>query len=892
MDHCHRHDVRFLGTDRPEDVKMEVKKRLLIVDLGSAQWCCALFCFRGGRGSEGLCDLLIIIPSSIAASVRSLPLSPQLPYLSQLDSQICSLFCNIRMLQCPPSRINLGKSDIAAFERRFESKKAAAKLAEVSIDNPRLDAGPRRSTSARIVHASDNKACVRPNTCSPQAAIFSECEDEEASVNVYPLRNTLPPPTIRTIDYDEITNTTSRLVSSPAERESIRRARGQRQDGITAALRRSLSPPGLGDTGVRRFVPSRTSQSSWSPGPADSGTRTSRLPSSRHEFTLYEDSAPVQAFIEAQHMRHWHSHGSPNEPHTFLQPASRVTARHSSSHSVFPAATIPVPLPSLNPGAPAFIPRTRFGSGTRGSEENTSRSVRIPRQSGPGVRILSTQSSSNLRIRSSFERNSQHTYRRRDSHRTSIPNVPAGQTSQPQHRRRGHTSDQNAALPTISAVGERYPALRPPTSIPAPRRNSGAYRQVVVQRRSSRQDLTNQPRAVSPVFPIHEQRHASSQSKTSSLAISDEPNSARGSSAARSTNSRSTPNFFGPVSPGPLIHSRGSSLSWERYASRRTSGYRIPSVVSAASGISGSSDGGAHQLRHLPFEGSTLSRGSPLDELMLDFSQFNLHLDDKPTSVGRMEGQSRTSLLSGNIFQQDTSHRRSDIQQQIGIGRHPLKAINDSSFSEEDAVALSLALPSPKDLSSSPTVTSPKGPSLTVAQVSEKATPQSSAAQSPYSVSSIIPEELAIATPRVHVYNDRMSPRTQPQTPADISKSTKQRHTRATTMSQEEVGAVAGGLFSPVIPERRSHRPYTYPVETSSSVVDIAILPARTGTGGGHERQPSLHGNGEQDRSWENDVEGNLAGLEADRRTWMERRENGTLDVTPPREGRFERYLR
>jgi hypothetical protein len=38
-------------------------------------------------------------------------------------------------------------------------------------------------------------------------------------------------------------------------------------------------------------------------------------------------------------------------------------------------------------------------------------------------------------------------------------------------------------------------------------------------------------------------------------------------------------------------------------------------------------------------------------------------------------------------------------------------------------------------------------------------------------------------------------------------------------------------------------------------------------------------------------VEGHLQGLEEDRRTWLRRREGGDLDVTPPREGRFERYL-
>ena len=41
----------------------------------------------------------------------------------------------------------------------------------------------------------------------------------------------------------------------------------------------------------------------------------------------------------------------------------------------------------------------------------------------------------------------------------------------------------------------------------------------------------------------------------------------------------------------------------------------------------------------------------------------------------------------------------------------------------------------------------------------------------------------------------------------------------------------------------------------------------------------------------ENALEGHARVLMSDRRTWLGRRESGTLDVTPPREGRFERFL-
>jgi hypothetical protein len=41
----------------------------------------------------------------------------------------------------------------------------------------------------------------------------------------------------------------------------------------------------------------------------------------------------------------------------------------------------------------------------------------------------------------------------------------------------------------------------------------------------------------------------------------------------------------------------------------------------------------------------------------------------------------------------------------------------------------------------------------------------------------------------------------------------------------------------------------------------------------------------------ENEMEGQLAGLESERAVWSRRRQGGSLDVTPPGVGRFERFL-
>lgn len=41
----------------------------------------------------------------------------------------------------------------------------------------------------------------------------------------------------------------------------------------------------------------------------------------------------------------------------------------------------------------------------------------------------------------------------------------------------------------------------------------------------------------------------------------------------------------------------------------------------------------------------------------------------------------------------------------------------------------------------------------------------------------------------------------------------------------------------------------------------------------------------------ENEFEGHFTRLESERTTWVRRRQGGSLDVTPPREERFERFL-
>jgi hypothetical protein len=77
------------------------------------------------------------------------------------------------------------------------------------------------------------------------------------------------------------------------------------------------------------------------------------------------------------------------------------------------------------------------------------------------------------------------------------------------------------------------------------------------------------------------------------------------------------------------------------------------------------------------------------------------------------------------------------------------------------------------------------------------------------------------------------------------------------------------------VPERRAYR-NTYPTNAPVGGVRVVVNDARRdGSGNGAE----------------NEMEGQLAGLESERAAWVRRRQGGSLDVTPPGLGRFERFL-
>ena len=559
--------------------------------------------------------------------------------------------------------------------------------------------------------------------------------------------------------------------------------------------------------------------------------------------------------------------------------------------------------PALDPGAPVFIPRTRFGTAA-GSSESTQLQ-------------LGATDTTNLRIRSSSEQNADLPTRR--VHRSQRRDITFGSVVDDELdgierrlRRRSRTADQNIALSHVTPTIERYPLMRSALDDYA-RPYSGSLTHdgliyVPVDHRD--QALSSQ----------HDSRISSTQEQ-SRLRVRNEltvGNNARGEdgSSTRSVSpaipmgSRSTPNLLEYRGPTPRFTVRGSSLPWNRVDPCTPNYSRVPSMVSAASGISGGQEASRQSSIEGLLDAATeflRMRNSPLDDLTERLSRM---APSRPRSVGRSwerPPRPRVSLLAGDPFRPDppSDSASSTYMTVIEPALPAILPINaeEPDAAPEDIVALSLALPPSSPFPSSSHLL-PSTPSL---HFSEPRSPQSvvddaHAATSPESSIKRKPVPSSTTTPKVPVYDDSKVPDMQPQTPADVCGSKRRAKTRSDTAMQQAPIFVGRTMIRspPAIPERHPHR-NTYPATTSTqSSVSSAIstaAPSATATMANmpettRRARNSRRGRGQRgSEQLENDLDAHLQGLEDDRRTWINRREGGNMEVTPPREGRFERYL-
>ena len=705
------------------------------------------------------------------------------------------------MLRCNPSQIQLTTSDIGDLESHRVSRRRA--LSNVAKGEARLSTGPRLLTIIAAAHENGTRhsltATVHPSSHRKRDSARRPQYDMPArgtsAITFHP-------------DQDQLGRTTTALYHDPV---SLNLYTTSRDDGpvkidTPQALPSSdpyLNVPPLAITADshirdrrRKTSPSRhlemaidgvsasgdvecleSSSTTGHNTPMHAGRQVFReLPGSDGHLTPHTDLRRMSATRTRHNKSRSHEHVSQLQedfpghlPHTSSPRRSRPQ-RHD------PSATLIAR--DLDPGAPVFTPRVRFGSTTVVPE-----------------RDIEDVGSSNLRLCSPSEQNSvvNHT---RHSH----VSVPALETRPRRPRSnavitRSRQSSENSVLPLPHL--ERYPLL-----LPTARNNVDRESQAPVQSGSSR-------------------------------------------APAQSTHLPSLP-----------LKSPGSSSS----SREETPASRIPSIISAASGISKlsiSDDAAAEFLQFRP---------SPLDGLTAELSR--LSAASSPVAVA---GEGRVSLLTGNPFDvSNTASHDADI---------------DLELSELDPHVTRRDAASPKLLASPSRFTLPCSPTIPNAPMPRSSTTHVQASPSKSIVEVKTPSRqqttTTTATPKVPIYNDAAPAHLQPQKSADLHCSSRRSRNRSDSSFHRETFCVGQLLMAPrpPIPERRAYR-NTYPANVA---IHGSSINART-----DDSADSRHGNrGET----ENGAQGLLPGLESDRAVWVRRRQGGSLEVTPPGQGRFERFL-
>ncbi|EMD00422.1 hypothetical protein BAUCODRAFT_118193 [Baudoinia panamericana UAMH 10762] len=827
----------------------------------------------------------------------------------------------VTMLRCPPSVVKLDSTDIIDFEYRHAVRQQTRLLAGPNI---RLSPGPGHQIRLAVVSEDHNVGRHRAISSSSRATICS-AEDEtldesqvaaatEASIGTWTVStpsNVLLASSVQHRRCLEVTATpdTAALQRTPplllnAVNDCLRSTTHAYGGVVQASSVSNLCVDGAAECSAMRS--SAVHADARAPTPAaycisaaPASTPRRRLPamfSSARARRRHAHSRDVHVPAEDPLFQRWIERRnvaeSPEAGSNFAEISSPVPELIITEEQTHDNAT-------LDPAAPVFVPRTRFGTATASSDDSWT----IANLDLRWGTVDSTRSSTDLRLRSSSEQNLEPAMRHRRR---------AGLRNHQQHgsayRMQDETTEQNQAGPNL----ERYPLLRPSHRLAVSRRNSGSHRPVPsAGRRTSRAPSAYALRAPSAAHAAHiqarnlfageavphlaeEQAYAERTRVTSTSTLSV--------SAASSASA-----LFRPRHPQPPISTRSSSLASISAVSSPLR--RIPSMVSAASGISS-----APPSRHCSTEGFNAAaellrmRGSPLDDLTERLSRVH---PGRPRSFGRSwEGagrsRARVSLLTGNPFQQDSDSATPEP-------RSPMAASNVSLASRADTPVAHGIVPAPEIMPSLPQPVELPG-SLPIHRTSlpVPSTPpvvmhvrQISSPRSPLAdlspgktrgiIGSLLPRKPATATtttPKVAVYDDSLVPQTQPQTPADITRSTRRTRIRSDT-ALKRTDSDRTTVSAPSRHVQRNTYPSTVPIQQSSEPPPFheVITPAPAVAARNAHAGSSVQHHRTVRRSDENELEANLPSLQDERRTWLERREAGSLEITPPGEGRFERYL-
>ena len=581
------------------------------------------------------------------------------------------------MLRCPPSRITLTPSDIASFEQRLAARQSA-RLNNLKVTNVRLSPGPAHSTRLSVVPAEQNAGRKRAASSSSEATLHNG--DNEQSKDGLATNLVCSSPALFSIKTPAYNQQFPKHQSSPRnEVAPMESSTSQKQSPVESSPRRQVDSFYGTDqalTACERILSTHDRPRPLLDGACEVQVHQMlvefqcALPSTTHGNEVLGDISVVshptarpprsepRAFSSARARRR---HARSQDIRTFRDSEetqdlqySRLVHRpshrpnHTAEHRVpVPELILPSansqqpPNPALDPGAPVFVPRTRFGSATGSCAEGVDHTIFERHWSS----VDSTHTSSNLRIRSSSEQNVDISSRGRNhaSSETIEATVETthdgtSTTTQARHRRRSRTADQNTAIPNFSTPNlERYPLMRPPSASHSQRRTSNLLRPGPNNGQSSPHSATLSPpyQQTSPTLAnLQAHVHVVHLAPAGTDGAGDHGVRIRTVSPALSTSSLSTPNLLQHPPPISQINNRGSSLPWSRMTSRTSSVDRAPSMVSGASGASG----GDPISRQSSKEGLDAAaeflrmRNSPLDDLTARLSRLSA---SQQRSVGR-----------------------------------------------------------------------------------------------------------------------------------------------------------------------------------------------------------------------------------------------------------------
>lgn len=842
------------------------------------------------------------------------------------------------MLRCPPSRINLTASDIAAFEQRLAARQAAK--FRLAPSNVRLSPGPARLMRFSVVPAT-HAAVWYPVAASPSKATVYEhdpeaCTMDSSNIDGDDANTFFSPDGIPMHDQQSLPDQTSLhsdVSRATGDNVELQQSPGQVVAAHTVELDEHMRGVGL----VEKQCPEKTVPATFDVTPKlymniHFVNTTSALPfTERGNPILAEivsDAYPVQRL----------PHLEPSlEPQRSSSDQARAILDHSQDIPVYndsrelqeflyarnagatpissrgrgrnprappePVLTMEMPQvhynPTLDPGAPVFVPRTRFGSSARWSQESSGPMRSHPRWASVGH----MHAPSDLHVRAYAAPNIDGHPQNRPH--TSHPHVSASATdpathildaATQRHQRRNRTSGENVSVRSPHSNLERYPVLRPPSASASQHRARGSRRTI--------SSLYTLPRQGSSVY--HRSTTYARQESRLNMAdqLADSGTYLRSVFPALSISSRSTPNLLHPTYLGPHTDSRSSSLSWTT-APNSPNNYRAPSMVSAASGISAGN--ATRQSSREALDAATeflRMRNSPLDELTGRLSRAS---SSRPRSVGHSWEKLpnlgyRVSLLTGDPFRQEApSDELPNLADEdaISADAQHLGSEQASSVAEpvtNDLIAYSKALLPSSDTTSSPPATPD------AAQTYGDNSSSSAAASGPGLTFDAIPparrESISIkAAPRVRVYDDGKLPQTQPQTPADVARNRRATARSESTVNQSPLFVGRAVMASQHVEPQTSKHRNTYSPGTSGSAQPQTPVPATTSRVAQAGVSSSLQRS--RGRSWisrnpdeaENELEGHLRLLANDRQRWLSRQGQGSLEVTPPRESRAEQYL-